>query len=49
MELKKDFMGENVLSEKYTISVSLFVRFYGDMESKWAIEGQKKVPSWQVH
>ena len=27
-------MGENILSEKYVLFVSLFVSFYGDLESK---------------
>ena len=44
------YMGGNFLSGKYALSVSLFVRFHGDLESKWAIgELEKKVPSWPVH
>ena len=35
-------MGGNFLSGKYELSVSLFVSFDGNLESKWAIGGPKK-------
>ena len=36
-------MGQNYQDGKYAFSVSLFVSFHGDLESKWAIKepGQK--------
>ena len=36
-------MGQNYQDGKYALSVSLFVSFHGDLESKWAIwEPNKK-------
>ena len=38
--------GQNYQDGKYALSVSLFVSFQGDLESKLAIGGpEKKVPS----
>ena len=38
-------MGENFLSLKYALSVSLFVSYHCDLKSKWAIgEPRKKYP-----
>ena len=37
-------MGQNYQDGKYALSVSLFVSFHGDMESKLAIGGPKKNP-----
>ena len=35
-------MGGNFLSGKYALSVSFFVSFHGDLESKRATRGPKK-------
>ena len=35
-------MDQNYQDGKYALSVSLFVSFHGDLESKWAIGGPKK-------
>ena len=35
-------MGQNYQDEKYALSVSLFVSFHSDLESKWAIGGSEK-------
>ena len=38
-------MGQNFQDGKYSLSVSLFVSFHGDLESKWAIwEPNEKYP-----
>ena len=38
-------MGQNYQDGKYALSVSLFMSYYGDLESKWAIsEPNKKHP-----
>ena len=38
-------MGQNYQDGKYALSVSLYVNFHGDLESKWAITGpEKKYP-----
>ena len=39
---EKKYMGGKFLSEKKALSVSLFVSFHGDLESKLAIGGPKK-------
>ena len=35
-------MGQNYQDGKYSLSVSLYVSFHGDLESKFAIGGPKK-------
>ena len=44
---EKKYMGGKFLSEKKALSVSLFVSFHGDLESKLAIGGPKK--KYSVH
>ena len=45
MTIKDKYMGRNYQDGKYALFVSFFVRFHGDLESKWAIlELRKKYP-----